>query len=214
MTNQIETYVSTDIETDGPIPGENSMLGFASAAYDAGGNELSTFSVNLETLPAAKPNAKTMEWWKSQPEAWAACRRDRQPVEAAMRRYVEWLETLPGRPVFVAYPLLFDMMFVYWYLIRFVGRSPFSHSGIDIKTMAWTALGHGQYREATKRNMPKEWFTGGGRHSHVALDDAREQGALFFRIRKVLASPSPPVASPNAPRFEVRRRPPTRRPET
>jgi hypothetical protein len=28
-----EVYVSTDIETDGPIPGPNSMLSFASAAY-------------------------------------------------------------------------------------------------------------------------------------------------------------------------------------
>ena len=28
-----EIYVSTDVETDGPIPGVNSMLSFASAAY-------------------------------------------------------------------------------------------------------------------------------------------------------------------------------------
>jgi hypothetical protein len=31
MTSEI--YVSTDIEADGPIPGPNSMLSFASAAY-------------------------------------------------------------------------------------------------------------------------------------------------------------------------------------
>lgn len=28
-----EVYVSTDVEADGPIPGPNSMLSFASAAY-------------------------------------------------------------------------------------------------------------------------------------------------------------------------------------
>jgi DNA polymerase III alpha subunit (gram-positive type) len=214
MTDQVETYVSTDIETDGPIPGENSMLSFASAAYATDGKEIATFSANLESLPGAKPNARTMEWWKSQPEAWAACRRDRQPIEPAIRRYVEWLDGLPGRPVFVAYPLLFDMMFVYWYLIRFVGRSPFSHSGIDIKTMAWAALGLGHYREASKRNMPREWFSGIERHTHVALDDAREQGRLFFRIRRALNAPAPTPAAPNAPKFEIRRRPPTRTPST
>ena len=32
MTTEI--YVSTDIEADGPIPGPNSMLSFASAAYN------------------------------------------------------------------------------------------------------------------------------------------------------------------------------------
>lgn len=33
----MEIYVSTDIETDGPIPGPNSMLSFGSAAFTAEG---------------------------------------------------------------------------------------------------------------------------------------------------------------------------------
>jgi hypothetical protein len=33
MKNTGEVYVSTDVETDGPIPGPHSMLSFASAAY-------------------------------------------------------------------------------------------------------------------------------------------------------------------------------------
>ena len=51
MPNQ-EIYVSTDVETDGPIPGPHSMLSFASAAYSARKELLGTFSANLETLPA------------------------------------------------------------------------------------------------------------------------------------------------------------------
>ena len=182
-----EVYVSTDIETDGPIPGANSMLSFASVAYDGGGRELGTFVSNLETLPEATPDEKTMEWWQTQADAWAACRRDVRTPAAAMRDYDRWLRSLPGRPVFVAYPLLFDMMFVYWYQLRFVGASPFGHSGIDIKTMAYTALGLHSYRSATKRNMPRDWF-GQTPHSHIALDDARGQGELFFNIRRTLQS--------------------------
>jgi hypothetical protein len=34
------------------------------------------------------------------------------------------------------------------------------------------------YRETTKRNMPKHWFSKAP-HTHVALDDAIEQGQLF-----------------------------------
>jgi hypothetical protein len=128
-----------------------------------------------------------MEWWRTQPEAWAACRRDLRTPAVAMRDYDRWLRSLPGRPVFVAYPLLFDMMFVYWYQLRFVGASPFGHSGIDIKTMAYTALGLSSYRNATKRKMPRDWF-GRTSHSHVALDDARGQGELFFNIRRALQS--------------------------
>ena len=89
-----------------------------------------------------------------------------------MRRYVDWLATLKGKPVFVAYPAGFDFMFVYWYLMRFVGESPFSHSALDIKTYAMAVL-KTQYRESTKRNMPKQWLDPRS-HTHVALDDAIE----------------------------------------
>jgi 5-methyltetrahydropteroyltriglutamate--homocysteine methyltransferase len=44
-------YVVTDIEVNGPTPGEHSMLAFASVALDAGGGEIDTFEAVLETLP-------------------------------------------------------------------------------------------------------------------------------------------------------------------
>ena len=177
-----EIYVSTDVETDGPIPGPHSMLSFGSAAYAADKQLISTFSVNLETLPDAAPHPKTAEWWASQPDAWAACRRDLQPPEAGMSRYLSWLKSLPGRPVFVAYPAGFDFLFIYWYLIRFTGESPFSHSALDIKTYAMALL-RSDYRDSTKKNMPKHWFDQHP-HTHVALDDAIEQGALFCNMLK------------------------------
>ncbi|MDQ1305812.1 MAG: hypothetical protein QG671_1644 [Actinomycetota bacterium] len=173
-----EIYVSTDVEADGPIPGQNSMLSFASAAYIADGTLVDTFSINLATLPDAVSDAATMTWWASQPQAWATCRTDQQDPSVAMVRYRDWLNALPGRPVFVGYPAAFDFLFVYWYLIRFAGSSPFSHSALDIKTYAMALLGT-DYRSTVKRLMPRSWFDESTRHSHVALDDAIEQGALF-----------------------------------
>ena len=134
-----EVYVSTDIEADGPIPGANSMLSLGSVAFNHDGKEVGALQVNLKPLPDANPDPRTMDWWKTQPKAWTAATENQRPPEQAMKSYSKWIEALPGRPVFVAYPLLFDMMFVYWYLIKFVGRSPFSHSGIDIKTLAMWA---------------------------------------------------------------------------
>jgi hypothetical protein len=46
-----EVYVSADVETDGPIPGVNSMLSFGSAAYLPDKSLISAFTANLETLP-------------------------------------------------------------------------------------------------------------------------------------------------------------------
>jgi hypothetical protein len=107
-----------DVETDGPIPGPHSMLSFASAAYLADKTLIATFEANLELLTGAQGDPKTMEWWGTQPEAWAACRKNlRSPVDA-MQDYLRWLKALPGKPVFVAYPAAYDFMFVYWYLTK------------------------------------------------------------------------------------------------
>jgi hypothetical protein len=175
-----EIYVSTDIESDGPIPGPNSMLSFGSAAFSGDGKLIKTFERNLETLEDAQGHPDTMEWWKTQPEAWEACRSNLAKPDAAMKQYVAWLKALPGKPVFVGYPAGYDFLFVYWYLIRFAGESPFSFSALDVKSYAMAVL-HTDYRETTKRNMPRHWF-GTSRHTHKALDDAIEQGELFINI--------------------------------
>lgn len=176
----IEIYVSTDVETDGPIPGPHSMLSFASAAYLPDKTLVGTFWANLETLPGALGHPRTMEWWHAHEDAWHACRLNAQPPEAAMKKYLEWVRSLPGTPVFVAYPATFDFMFVYWYLIRFTGASPFPHSAVDIKTYSMALLKK-PYRQSGKANMPPRWFDQLP-HTHMALDDAIEQGALFCNM--------------------------------
>jgi DNA polymerase III alpha subunit (gram-positive type) len=99
-----------------------------------------------------------------------------------MVKFVGWIRSLSGVPVFVAYPAGFDFMFVHWYLMKFVGESPFSHSALDIKTFAMAVLKI-DYRQSTKRNMPRRWFDDLP-HNHIALDDAVEQGALFCNMLK------------------------------
>jgi hypothetical protein len=175
-----ETYVSTDVETDGPIPGPHSMLSLASAAYTPDKQLVSTFSANLEDLPGASADPATAAWWQNNPEAWAACRSNLQDPQLAMAGYLRWLKALKGEPVFVAYPAAFDFMFVYWYLITFTGESPFSHAAVDIKTYAMALLRR-PYLDSGKRNMPRHWFDDLP-HTHVALDDAVAQGALFCNM--------------------------------
>ena len=97
--------------------------------------------------------------------------------------------------MFVAYPAGFDFTFVYWYCHRFAGRSPFSHSALDVKTLAMAVLGT-RFHETAKRAMPRRWFDPLP-HTHVALDDAIEQGALFCNIlAEVRAKAKAPAAEP------------------
>ena len=183
-----EIYVSTDIETDGPVPGLHSMLSFASAAYTPDKRLVATFNANLETLPGATQHAETMKFWAEHREAWEASRQDLQSPEKAMRDYVAWLDALPGEPVFVGYPVVFDYMFVQWYLHKFTGGSPFSYFALDVKTYAMALL-KTDFRETTKAVMPARWFDNLP-HTHKALDDALEQGALFCNmLRERAGSP-------------------------
>ncbi|MCG8362982.1 MAG: exonuclease [Pseudanabaenales cyanobacterium] len=156
------------------------MLSFASAAYIAPKELIGTFSANLETLPDATSHPDTTDWWSKNPEAWEDCRRNCLSPEIAIKKYIAWLENLPGKPVFVGYPAAYDFMFVYWYLIKYGGRSPFSHSALDIKTYGMAVL-KTEYRKSTKNKMPKSWFDNLP-HTHRALDDAIEQGALFCNM--------------------------------
>ncbi len=176
-----EIYVSTDVETDGPIPGVNSMLSFASAAYLTDKTLLGTFSANLETLPGAITDPKTMAFWETEPTAWAAARQNLEQPQQAMKNYLAWLKELPGKPVLIGFPVAFDFMFIYWYLMRFVGESPFSFSALDIKTYAMAML-KTPYRKTVKREMPTHWFDEQFPHTHIALDDALEQGILFCNM--------------------------------
>ena len=119
-----ECYVSIDIEADGPAPGLNSMLSLGAAAFTSDGALAQTFSANLEPLPKAHEDERTMRWWASQPAAWEACRAQTQDTEQALGSFHAWVErqakTL-GLPVMVAFPASYDAMWVQWYLHRFVG---------------------------------------------------------------------------------------------
>jgi hypothetical protein len=121
-----------------------------------------------------------MAFWAKNPEAWKACHENRQEPRRAMKDYSVWLKRLPGKPVFTAYPAGFDFTYIYWYLIKFTGESPFSFSSLDIKTYAMAMLKK-DFHSIRKKNMPKRWFDV-SRKSHVALEDAIEQGLLFCNM--------------------------------
>ena len=183
-----ERYISVDVEADGPVPGLHSMLSLGAAAYNARGQRIGKFSANLETLPDGTTDDRTMAWWKTQPEAWKRVReRARDPKTVMEEFHVFSLGKGPrraGRPVMVTYPAAFDAMWVIWYLHAFTSGDPFRRRCIDLKTMAMQLLGGG-YAAAAKRNMPANWFSGRP-HSHVAVQDAIEQGELFVSIVEAL----------------------------
>ena len=182
--NNSEIHMSVDIEADGPIPGDYSMLSLGAAAFRPDScDPVAKFKVNLEPLADAKQAPDTMAWWKNHPEAWEAAVSDQVAPKLAMQMFRDWLKGLPGKPVFVGFPVTFDFLFVYWYYVHFVGfPAPFGFQGLDIKTLAMDKLGL-PFRQTAKKRMPKHWFKGCPKHTHDSLEDAIGQGILFLNIQ-------------------------------
>jgi hypothetical protein len=174
-------YVVTDIEVNGPTPGEHSLLAFASVAVDAQGAEIDSFEAVLETLPGAGENPITIEWFKSFPEAWAAATTNPEPPLTVMTRYAAWLRGLPGQPIFAAHPLAFDGAWIDYYLRRFLdirlltgpwaGERLFHTAGLCLQAFAAGRTGW-DLAACTIEAYPPQWL-GQVPHDHIALNDAR-----------------------------------------
>jgi len=179
-----DIYVSVDVEADGPNPGIHSMLSIGAAAFDINRNLLGTFERNLEVLPNAIQDEDTMiNFWNEFPDQYKETRQNMVTPENGMIDFQMWLNGLKskGKPVFAAYPSRYDMRWIDHYSWKFLETNLLGLGAIDIKTIASVVL-QKSYRQTYKSVMPKRWFTSVENHTHVAIDDAIEQGELAVNI--------------------------------
>jgi len=182
-----DTYISGDIEADGPIPGQYSMLAFGlvvASTFDG----VQFRPRDLQTATFYRELKPVSDRFDSDALAVSGLDRRRLAVEgsepaAAMHDAADWVLTQAAgtRPVLVGYPIVFDWLFLHWYFVRFVGESPFGFSGaLDIKTMYQQKSGV-TLDAAGRTDLPDE-LIGTRAHTHNALDDAVEQAEIFNRL--------------------------------
>lgn len=187
-------YISVDIEADGPIPGPYSLLSLGAAVagvqdadgFTAADPEQHTFYRELRPISE-----------EFVPEALAVSGLDRERLSregaepaVVMAEFTDWVREVGAgaQPVMCGYPAPYDWMFLYWYLIRFTGSSPFGHSGcMDMKTL-YATKARVPLRTVAKGTMPRHLLSE-RRHTHHALNDAIEQADLFARL---MTWPGPP----------------------
>jgi hypothetical protein len=61
-------------------------------------------------------------------------------------------------------------------------RKPCSRSAAYRNTLPSDTTRHGDFHKTTRTYLPKRWFDANLPHTHVALDDALEQGAVFCNM--------------------------------
>jgi len=150
-------YIVVDVEADGPIPGDYSMVCFGAVLQK---DTSKTFFGKLQPISE-----------NYIPEALAVSGYTRDetldfpdPV-LTMQEFETWILSVTegGRPVFIADNNGFDWQFINWYFHHFLKRNPFGHSSSNINS-----LYHGVVRSTFKsfKHLRKT------KHTHNPLDDA------------------------------------------
>ena len=158
-----------DIEADGPIPGDYSMIALGAVAVD---EELqNTFSGFLRPISD-----------KYVPEALAVSGYTREQTlefndpKQVMGNFKSWLSThVKDRPMFISDNNGFDFMFVAWYFHHFLSENPFGHSSTNLGS-----LYKGIVRD-TKKNFK---FLRRTKHTHDPMSDALGNAEAFLRMAK------------------------------
>lgn len=115
-------YIMVDVESDGPIPGDYSMISFGAILVNDALDQ--TFYGQLKPISD-----------KFIPEALAVSGFSREETLAfnepaqVMSDLKSWIEKVcTDRPIFISDNNGFDWMFVCWYFHHFIGVNPFGHS--------------------------------------------------------------------------------------
>lgn len=200
------TYVVTDLETTGPVPGEHAMLSFASVACREQVGDCGSFSRNVAPLPGSAMDAQTAAFWRDNEAMYQRTQIDQRDPAEAMQQYVRWVRSLPGDRVFVAQPLAFDGRWMDWYLHRFTdyrlfmgpweGESLMLGGGIDLPSYAMGVLGW-DYRRCRRQDYPQAWL-GATAHTHDALDDATQHAHILMSLQRVRAAQPAQQSLPHA----------------
>jgi hypothetical protein len=134
----------TDIGADGPSPTDNPMLSFACVAVSKEGELVGEFETVLEPRADRVSDQKTMDWWKTQPDASLAVTANPKLASEEMKRFVNWVDSYDGEKSLAVRPLNFDGMWIDRYLRDYArvylldvphwGRNIFIAVALDIES--------------------------------------------------------------------------------
>src|SRR3954470_4564737 len=171
MPKKRERFVSVDVETSGPIPGEYSMLSLGACVVGGDGD---WFYVEVKPLNEnAVPEALKVSGFDL-----AKLAKTGEKAEDALARFRDWVAaaSADATPVFVGFNAGFDWSFVNWYFIHFLGENPFGFAPLDVKAY-YMGLTGCRWKE-TKSSRIRPEFQPAKPGDHNALTDARAQSEM------------------------------------
>ncbi len=163
------SYVLVDVEADGPIPGDYSMISIGAVIVEPSLSK--TFYATLKPI--------SVQWV---PEALAVTGISRDETltfddpAKVMLDFKNWLFShSKGKPMFISDNNGFDWMFVCWYFHHFIRENPFGHSSSNLGSLYKGVVGDvfQNFKHLRKRV-----------HTHNALDDALGNAEALLQIKE------------------------------
>jgi hypothetical protein len=163
------SYFMVDIESDGPIPGDFSMVCFGAVLVDE--------KLDRTFYGKTKPISD-----KFNPDALAISEFSREAHESfddpaeVMQNFEDWIKAnSKGRPVFISDNNGFDWMFICWYFHHFLGRNPFGFSSRRLSDL---------YCGLEKDTFAKWKHLRGTAHTHNPVDDAMGNAQVLLMMKQ------------------------------
>jgi len=160
-----------DIESDGPIPGDYSMICFGAVVVEPGLNR--TFYGKLRPISE-----------KFIPEALAVSGFSREQAlafdapEGVMVQFADWLRGVSKeRLMFISDNNGFDWQFMNWYFHHFTGKNPFGFSSTNLGSL---------YKGIVKDTFQTFKHLRKTRHTHNPVDDAVGNAEALLTMKDVL----------------------------
>ncbi len=163
------TYIMIDIESDGPIPGDYSMISFGAVLVKEGLEQ--SFYGQLKPIS---------ENWL--PEALAVSGHSRaatlefEDPKTVMENFAAWIEEqCQDRPLFMSDNNGFDWMFICWYFHHFTGNNPFGHSSQNLGSL---------YKGLVKDTFKNFKHLRVTAHTHHPVEDAKGNAEALLTMKK------------------------------
>ena len=167
------SYIVVDVEADGEIPGEYSMVCFGAVLLDE----------KLETnfYGATRPIS---EKWK--PDALAVSGFTREDHEGfddptkVMQMFYDWIMSISkGKPVFISDNVAFDWQWINYYFHKYIGKNPFGYSGRRIGDLYCGMKLNTSLNQEWKRKFRKT------KHDHNPVNDAKGNAEALLAMREM-----------------------------
>lgn len=176
-----ELFISVDVETSGPIPGDYSLLSIGACVV---GNTAQNFYVELVPLN----DNYTAEAESTSNLSLPELRAHGVEPRAAMEQFGQWVNGIAdgARVIFTGFNASFDWSFVNYYFIKFCGldENPFGHSALDIKSYYMGAY-KTSWNATSMKRLPPDIHAPDKPLAHNALADAIQQAEIFEKLLEI-----------------------------